>query len=147
LIPRVAVLTRAAAISAPPSSVGFESPRLDRWLWTVRIFKTRSLAAAACRAGNVSVGDATAKPARELQIGEQITVRLHGLRRIFAVRGSPASRVGPKLVAQYCEDLTPPAELAKRVTARAAAPLQRARGAGRPTKRERRQLDQLLSRD
>lgn len=139
----VLVLHRPAQAS-DRAAASSEASRLDRWLWTVRIFKTRSAAATACRAGSVLVGEAIAKAARELRVGDVVTVRRDGLRRVFAVLGFPASRVGAKLVAEHCTDRTPPEELARAQAMREAAPLQRARGAGRPTKRERRQVDDLL---
>ncbi len=110
----------------------------------MRIFKTRSLAAAACRGGHVRVGDVVAKPARDLRTGEVVTVVDGLLHRIFAVRGLPASRVGAKLVPDYCDDRTPLEEIERVKTARVQQVLARAPGAGRPTKRERRQLDQLF---
>ncbi len=110
----------------------------------MRIFKTRSLAVAACRGGHVSIGEAVVKPARDLRIGEVVTVRDGLLQRVFAVKGLPASRVGAKLVPDFCEDLTPPEEIERVKANRVQQILARDRGAGRPTKRDRRQLDHLF---
>lgn len=121
--------------------------RLDRWLWAVRLFKTRSQAAAACRAGSVAVGGGAAKPARELRPGEQVTLRQGLVLRTLVVRGSPPGRVGARLVAQYCEDRTPPEEFAKARADRVGQVLARERGSGRPTKRDRRALDALFRPD
>ncbi|WP_221032878.1 RNA-binding S4 domain-containing protein [Actomonas aquatica] len=118
--------------------------RIDRWLWAVRIFKTRSLAASACRGGHVRLGDTVVKPARDVRIGEVVTVRDGLLERRFVVKGLPASRVGAKLVPDFCEDRTPPEAIEQVKAARVQQVLARDRGAGRPTKRDRRQLDQLL---
>lgn len=110
----------------------------------MRIFKTRNLAAAACRDGRVLIGDATAKPARPVRPGEVLLVRDGLINRVFVVRGLPASRVGARLVPGFCEDRTPPEELERAKAARVQQLLARARGTGRPTKRDRRQLDDLF---
>ena len=118
--------------------------RLDRWLWSVRLFKTRTLATAACRAGSVAVAGLVAKPAREVRIGEQVTVQLGLIARTLRVVGYPEQRVGARRVAEFCEDLTPPEEYAKAAANPVAQFLARARGSGRPTKRDRRSLDQVF---
>src|SRR3954469_7213989 len=87
--------------------------RLDKWLWATRLFRTRSLATDACRAGSVAINDLPAKPARDVHAGEVITVRQGLITRTLRVVGFPRSRVGAKLVANFCTDLTPPEELAK----------------------------------
>lgn len=114
--------------------------RVDRWLWTTRIFKTRALAAGACRSGRVRVGDTAVKPARELKPGETVTVRDGPESRILVVRDFPALRVGAKLVADYLEDKTPPKPKPEQQLASGEAVWSRERGAGRPTKRDRRKL-------
>ena len=90
------------------SPVAPASGRLDKWLWSVRIFRTRSLASDACRAGSVAVNEQPAKPAREVRPGEMVTVRQGLVRRTLRVVDVPRSRLGPKLVAGFCDDLTPP---------------------------------------
>ena len=125
-------------------NAGVSAARLDKWLWAVRLFKTRSLAADACRAGSVSVNDRPAKPAREVRTGEIVTVRLGLVRRTLIVRAVPASRVGAPRVAEFCEDRTPAEEFAKAREQRVQHLLARERGSGRPTKRDRRALEQLL---
>ncbi len=109
--------------------------RLDQWLWAVRLFKTRPLAVEAIRGGRVKVDGAAIKPAREVKPSETITVSTGSAQKIVRVIGAPTSRIGAKLVAQYYDDLTPPPDPAAEQVA------QRERGTGRPTKRERRQLD------
>ncbi|MBM3884070.1 MAG: RNA-binding S4 domain-containing protein [Verrucomicrobia bacterium] len=117
--------------------------RLDRWLWAVRVFKTRSLAIAACDAGHVKIGGNRAKPARSVHVGEVVTVQLGPLTRTLKVVGLLGARVGAKVVPQFMEDLTPPEELAKPREPRVEPLFHRPRGSGRPTKRDRRLLDRL----
>ena len=118
--------------------------RLDKWLWAVRVFKTRSLATDACRAGKVAVNDLQAKPARDVHAGERVTVQQGLVRRTLQVVDVPKSRVGPKLVPNFCTDLTPKEELEKARESPVLQLLARERGSGRPTKRDRRLLDHLL---
>jgi ribosome-associated heat shock protein Hsp15 len=118
--------------------------RLDKWLWCVRIFKTRALATDACRAGVVDVNGQGAKPARDVREGETVRVRQGLVVRTLVVRGAPAARVGAKHVAEFCEDRTPPEEFEKVRAQRVQQVLAREKGAGRPTKRERRALDQFF---
>jgi ribosome-associated heat shock protein Hsp15 len=122
--------------------------RLDQWLWAVRVYKTRSLSAQAIKDGWVEVNGRPSKPAHPVRPGELVTARLeHGATawtRTLRVIGSPRCRVGAALVGLYAEDLTPPEELAKRDQREPSLlpPAFRPRGAGRPTKRDRRQIDQ-----
>jgi len=118
--------------------------RLDKWLWAVRVFRTRSLASDACRAGSVSVNAQPAKPSRDVRAGEMITVRQGLVLRTLRVVAVPRSRMGPKLVGEYCCDLTPPEEWEKARAQRVQQFLAREKGSGRPTKRDRRLLDRLL---
>ena len=118
--------------------------RMDKWLWSVRLFKTRSLAAEACAAGKVRIHGQPVKPARSVHPGEQLTVALTipsgVLTRTVKVVGLIDKRVGAKLVPNYLEDLTPAEELAKLSEKPALAEGYRPPGAGRPTKRDRRIL-------
>ena len=118
--------------------------RLDKWLWAVRAFRTRSLASDACRAGSVAVNEVPAKPSREVRTGETITVQLGLMVRTLRVVEIPRSRVGAKLVATYCTDLTPPEELEKGRERSVQQVLEREKGSGRPTKRDRRLLVRLF---
>lgn len=124
-----------------------ETVRIDKWLWCVRLFKTRAAATAACRAGSVLINDTPVKPARELRSGELVHVRQGLVTRTLRFLGTPASRVAAKKVPEFCVDLTPEEELAKARRAPVQQFLAREKGSGRPTKRDRRQLDQLLGRD
>jgi ribosome-associated heat shock protein Hsp15 len=118
--------------------------RLDRWLWAVRLFKTRALATAACRAGSVTIGDQIAKPAREVRAGERVYVRQGLVLRTLEVVGVPPSRMGAKRVPEFCTDLTPASEFEKARERPLQQMLAREKGSGRPTKRDRRLLDQLM---
>jgi len=120
-----------------------DTARVDAWLWAVRIFKTRSAATAACRAGHVRVNGERAKAAQPVRAGDQLRVRIAGFDRILVVRQTITKRVGAPLAAAAMEDLTPPPPSPETV---ALVP-QRDRGAGRPTKRERRDIDKLRGRD
>lgn len=119
------------------------STRVDAWLWAVRVYKTRSAATAACRAGHVRVNGERAKAAQQVRPGDELRVRIHGFDRILAVRQPISKRVGAALAAEAVEDRTPPPP-PRELTA--FVPM-RDRGAGRPTKRERRELDRLRGRD
>jgi ribosome-associated heat shock protein Hsp15 len=112
-----------------------EHVRVDRWLWAVRLFKTRGDATDACRGGHVRVNGRTAKAATTVVAGDQVVVRAHGVERIVEVRQLLEKRVSPSLAADSYIDRTPPPP------PREARVAERERGAGRPTKRERRQLD------
>lgn len=118
--------------------------RIDKWLWTVRLFKTRGLATDACRTGSVEVGGQPVKPSRDVRAGETVTVKQGLVTRTVIVRGLPARRIGPKLVAGFCEDRTPPEEYEKARVQPVQQFLAREKGSGRPTKRDRRALDRLF---
>jgi len=118
--------------------------RLDRWLWAVRLCKTRSQAAEACRAGKARVDGDRAKPSRLVRGGETVRLQQGPVQRIARVRAPLEKRVGPKRVEDYMEDLTPPEEFERRRLTAAQAVLKRDPGAGRPTKRDRRAIDRLL---
>lgn len=118
------------------------SARVDSWTWAVRLFKTRSQATAACRAGHVRVNGERAKAAQPVHIGDEVRVRSAGFDRILLVRRLLTKRVGAADAALAYTDLTPPPPPRSEA---ALAPL-RDRGAGRPTKRERRDLDRLRGR-
>src|SRR6187401_1872502 len=117
--------------------------RLDQWLWAVRVYKTRSQAAAAVRSGDVSIGGAIAKAGREVHPEEIVIAKVHERTRTVRVVGTPLSRVGAKLVPQFMEDLTPPEEYARRPEESLLPPGFRPGGSGRPTKRDRRDIDQF----
>ena len=117
--------------------------RVDAWLWAVRIYKTRSAATAACRAGHVRVNGERAKAAQPVKVGDELRVRVAGFDRMLVVRAPISKRVGAPAVAAAMDDQTPPPP------SRESMPFVpvRDRGAGRPTKRERRDIDKLRGRD
>ncbi len=115
--------------------------RIDQWLWAVRLYKTRTEAADACRGGKVKIGGKAQKPAHEVRIGETLTAHTGELTRTVKVVGLVAKRVGAPLVPQFMEDLTPPEELARPREQRLKPVAFRPKGAGRPTKKDRRQME------
>ncbi|TVR43510.1 MAG: RNA-binding S4 domain-containing protein [Bacteroidia bacterium] len=117
-----------------------EAPRIDKYLWAVRLFKTRSMATQACRAGKVKIDDQPVKPSREVHTDMVITVQTGPLMRTVKVCGLLNNRVGAKLVSEYMEDLTPEEEYKKLEIIKSQAGLRPFRK-GRPTKKERRELD------
>ena len=121
--------------------------RLDQWLWAVRAFKTRSLAVAAIKDGRVSVNGRAAKPSHAMRVGELVVVGLgQGAARwirTLKVLGCPASRVGAPMVSQFATDLTPAEELEKSKSRDPHFSALRPQGMGRPTKRDRREIDRL----
>jgi ribosome-associated heat shock protein Hsp15 len=118
--------------------------RLDKWLWAVRIFKSRTLAAAACRAGSVLVNGHPSKPSRDLHPGEQLVVRIGLIHRSLVFLSAPKGRVAARQVPEFCEDRTPASEYEKVKANRIQQFLAREKGSGRPTKRERRDIDRFL---
>ena len=126
-----------------------EQVRIDKWLWAVRLFKTRSAANDACSSGRVRVAGAPAKPAHRVKVGDEIAVRTRGVTRTYRVIEVIEKRVGAAIAVECFEDLTPPDERpgpTDRRTRIDAAWAERGRGAGRPTKRERREMEKFLGR-
>jgi ribosome-associated heat shock protein Hsp15 len=115
---------------------------VDSWIWSVRLAKTRSAASAACRAGHVRVNGARVKPAHLIRAGDEVRLRQDGRERIVVVAQVVSKRVGAPAAAESYVDHSPPPP--SRETAIPVAA--RERGAGRPTKRERRSIDRLLGR-
>lgn len=120
--------------------MGSDTVRLDSWVWAVRLAKTRSQATAACRAGHIRVNGAPAKAAQPVCIGDVVRSRLHEHERIYRVTGLATRRGSATEAAKHFEDLTPPPPPR---TERPAAVV-RDRGAGRPTKKDRRDLERLM---
>ena len=117
--------------------------RIDKWLWAVRIFKTRALAIKACAGGKVKIDSIAVKASRKIQIGIIVQVRKGVVKYMYKVCQISEKRMGAKLVPDFLEDMTPKEELAKLKSAQK-QPLQiREKGQGRPTKRERRMMDKL----
>jgi len=118
------------------------SVRVDSWLWAVRLAKTRSQATAACRAGHVRVNGTRAKAASSVKVGDEISARLAGRQRVVEVKRLVVKRVGAVVAAECLVDRSP----APPPPTETVAVARRDRGAGRPTKRERREIDRLRGR-
>lgn len=120
-----------------------EGVRIDKWLWAVRLFKTRSQATDACKSGKIKIESKTVKASREVKIGETISFNKDHINRTVKVKELLKNRVGAKLVEIYMQDLTPQEEYDKQKILRSGSFEYRDRGEGRPTKRERRDIDKL----
>lgn len=121
-----------------------ESVRIDKWLWAVRIFKTRSKATEACRKGRIEMDELSVKPSREVRQGDVVKVKLAPLARTYKVLGAIEKRVSAKLAAEYVDDITPPEELEMLKVQKEMNLLSRDKGTGRPTKKDRRDLDDFF---
>jgi ribosome-associated heat shock protein Hsp15 len=119
-----------------------EKTRVDKWLWAVRIFKSRSLAAEACGRGHVSIGESRVKASREVKAGETVKVRVPPVEREYLVKQVTDKRMSAQLAVDFVEETTPPErlEILRGASTRFE---QRDRGTGRPTKRDRRLIDHL----
>ena len=117
--------------------------RIDKWLWAVRIFKTRALASKACTGGKVKIDGTAVKASRNIKAGDIIQIRKDVIKYIYRVKTTAEKRMGAKLVPEFLEDITPKEELAKLKTAQKQPIQTREKGQGRPTKRERRMMDKL----
>lgn len=115
--------------------------RIDKWLWAARIFKTRTIAAAACKKGQVTMKGVTLKPSRLIRVGDVIDVRKPPVTWSFRVLQAIERRVGAKLVPEVLENVTPPEQYELLEMSRISGFVGRAKGTGRPTKKERRTLD------
>lgn len=122
-----------------------DSTRLDKYLWSIRVFKTRSDATDACRGGKVTVNGQDAKPSREVKAGDMVQVRKGPVLYSYKVLQPIDRRQGAALVGQYAQNLTPERELNKLHAPHESFFVVRDRGAGRPTKKERREMDTLYS--
>lgn len=120
-----------------------EGVRIDKLLWSVRVYKTRSLASDACRSGKVLVNATEAKASREIQAGDVIVINLGAYRKTIKIKELLKNRVAAKLVPEYVDDLTPESEYDKLKITREANYEVRTAGIGRPTKKERRMIEKL----
>lgn len=117
------------------------SARLDKWLWAVRLYKTRALATDACRLGKITQNGIIAKASKEVKIGDRFEINLNQLHKEIEVKEILNNRIPAKLVENYMIDLTPKQEYERIEVARKFAFEKRDRGVGRPTKKERRDID------
>ena len=121
-----------------------EQARIDKWLWAARIFKTRSLAADACKNGRVSIGNVNVKPSHMVKVGETVNVRKPPVTYSFKILKTIEQRVGAKLIPEIYENVTSPDQYELLEMNRISGFVDRARGTGRPTKKERRALDAFI---
>lgn len=117
--------------------------RIDKFLWCVRLCKTRSIATEECKRDHVRLNGNEVKASAEVKIGAQVSIRQAPIWRVFEVLSIPASRVGAKLVSELIIDRTPLEDLEKQETARKVSAASRDPGAGRPTKRDRRDMERF----
>ena len=121
-----------------------DQARIDKWLWAVRIYKTRCIAAEACKKGHVSIGERTAKPAHNVRVGDIVSVKKAPITYSFKVLQCAEHRVGAKLVPELMENVTPQEQYNILEMSKMSGFVDRARGTGRPTKKERRDLDTFV---
>lgn len=117
--------------------------RVDKWLWAMRVFKTRTIATEACKKGRVFVGNVIAKPSRTIKVGDVVNVRKPPVTYSFKVLALAQNRLGAKLVPEYMENITPKSELDLLEVVKISGFIDRRKGLGRPTKREGRELAQF----
>ena len=117
--------------------------RIDKWLWAMRIFKTRTIALEECKKNRVTVNEAPAKPSRMIRPGDTISVRKPPITYSFKVLGLTSNRIGAKLVPEYLENITPPEQYEILSLQKISGFVDREKGTGRPTKKDRRDLDEF----
>ncbi|SFJ88363.1 RNA-binding S4 domain-containing protein [Myroides guanonis] len=121
--------------------------RIDKYLWSVRYYKTRSIASEACKKGHITVNGQVAKPSREVFPTDKVTLRKDQIVYKLDVLDIPVNRVGAKLVAIYCKDVTPQEAFEHLELLKLSKDHYRAKGTGRPTKKDRRDIDGYLEED
>ena len=119
--------------------------RIDKWLWAARIYKTRTIAAAACKKGQISLNGNQLKPSRMIKVGDVISVKKPPITYSFLVKQTIEKRIGAKLIPEVLENVTPPEQYELLEMNRISGFIDRARGTGRPTKKERRSLDEFTA--
>jgi ribosome-associated heat shock protein Hsp15 len=117
--------------------------RIDKWLWATRIFKTRTIATDACKNGRVTIGGMNVKPSRPIKVGEVVDVKKPPITYSFRVKALAENRMGAKLVPEYLENVTSPAQYELLEMARISGFINRQKGLGRPTKKEGRALSRF----
>ena len=115
--------------------------RIDKYLWCIRTFKTRSIATESCKKGQVKISETNCKPSKDVYGGEIISVRKNKMNLTIEVLDIPKSRIGASLIHQYCKDITPKEELEKLNLLKYSKDYYRKKGTGRPTKKDRRDID------
>lgn len=118
--------------------------RIDKWLWAVRIYKTRSIAIEECKKGRITIEGVEVKPSRDLKIGDVLEIRKPPITYVFKVIQLTDKRMGAKMVPEYLEDHTPQEQFKVFEMQKMMQWSERDRGAGRPTKKERRDIDSFM---
>ncbi len=121
--------------------------RVDKYLWAMRIYKTRSIATDACKCGRVKMNGVEIKPSRAFHVGDVFTVRKGPITYTYRILQLASNRLGARMVPEYLQDITPKEQLELLELARYAAQSGRDRGTGRPTKKDRRDIEQFFSDD
>lgn len=121
-----------------------EQARIDKWLWAVRIYKTRSIAAEACKKGHISIGERSVKPSHTVRVGDVVQVKKSPVTYSFRVLKAAENRVGAKLVPELMENITPKEQYEILEMSKISGFVDRQRGTGRPTKKERREMDSFI---
>jgi len=119
--------------------------RVDKWLWAVRQFKTRTLASEACEKGKILIGEQAVKASRLVKEGDEVKIKRTGLARHIKILKLSNNRLGPKLISEYFEELTPKEEIEAYKARLTKITMYREPGTGRPTKRDRRVLDDFFN--
>ncbi len=122
-----------------------EEARIDKWLWAVRIFKTRSLATEACQKGHVSIDKMPVKPSRMIRTGQIVQVKKPPIERSYKVLGISEKRISAKVAEEFVTDITPPETLKLLEMQKNMQWITREKGTGRPTKKERRDIDDFFN--
>ncbi len=122
-----------------------EEVRIDKWMWSTRIFKTRTIAVEACKKGRISMNGVTVKASRNIKLGDIIQVKKPPIIYSFQVVGLTERRVGAKLVPDFLKDVTPREQIELLEASRVSGFINRAKGMGRPTKRDRRDMDRFVA--
>ena len=122
-----------------------EEARIDKWLWAARIFKTRTIAVDACKNGRVTIEGVNVKPSRMVKVGETVSVRKPPITYSFRILKTIEQRVGAKLLPEIYENVTAPEQYELLEMTRISGFVDRARGTGRPTKKDRRSLDAFIN--
>lgn len=120
-----------------------EQARIDKWLWAVRIYKTRSIAAEACKKGHISIGERSVKPSHSVRVGDVVKVKKSPITYSFRVLKAAENRVGAKLVPELMENITPQEQYEILEMSKISGFTDRQKGTGRPTKKERREIDRF----
>lgn len=123
---------------------GKNEVRIDKWLWSVRLFKTRSLAIEACKKGRIFIQSTTIKPSRMIKVGDVIQIKRPPITYSFEVLALTEKRMGAKLVPEFMKDVTPQSEYDILEQSKVSGFIDRQRGMGRPTKKDRRDLDEFV---